>query len=589
MSIWWNNITDSGVGLHLSSTEIRNTKLVNYLSLMFFFLLSLCLCYKYIYGVKEVSFFCYVAAISFSLPILLNQYAKYYTAKNIFLTIQLIFPILAASIYGASTGIEYSLIGVIVYPFLFYRKRSLHFTFLGLAVVAFCICKYLYTYTTPLFTSIDPLTHGILNSLTFASFVIIFIGMAIFKDESNKFEKKSLNLLLSLKNKNQRLEEQQELLKEEIEVRKKAEDYAVAQERYMRSIISNMPVALYAIKKDGMIVLAEGQKLSEDLPRLKHKKGENAFKLFQEHPILLNAIKQGLTGKQFNEQIQIGTTYFQSSFTPIFDGKGDCECTICVAVDITPIKAYEQKLENSNKELEQFAYVASHDLKEPLRMIGCYTQLLQKRLADQLTKETVDFMWFITDGVVRMQSLLDDLLEYSRVGRFNTQKENVPLDDVVAIIEHNLKFKIEENNVSIIKHQKLPTLETSPNQMIQLFQNLITNAIKFKNGKDPVIEINHLQQDSKHIISIKDNGIGIDPVFQKKVFGLFQRYHPKGNCEGSGIGLSICKKIVEWNGGNIWFDSTLNEGTTFYIALPNQKNNTSQIINKPINEKSMIC
>lgn len=233
------------------------------------------------------------------------------------------------------------------------------------------------------------------------------------------------------------------------------------------------------------------------------------------------------------------------------------------------LQAIEEQLRESNQELENFAFAASHDLKEPLRMIGMYTQLTQKRLQGQLDGSTKEFMGFVTDGVGRMQSLLDSLLDYSRLGKNHDDLRDVNLNDTIFMVIHNLMPRMKETNAAIISNP-LPTIQASSFEMIQLFQNLIANSIKFRRADvPPTIEIKVNETPSgDFIFTVADNGIGIPEQHQERVFKIFERLHTRMDYEGSGIGLATCKKIVQSSGGKIWLESTEGVGTTFHFTLP---------------------
>ncbi len=229
----------------------------------------------------------------------------------------------------------------------------------------------------------------------------------------------------------------------------------------------------------------------------------------------------------------------------------------------------ENRLNESMHELENFAYAASHDLKEPLRMIGMYTQLLKKRIGGQLEGSNVEFMDYVTDGVGRMQVLLDDLLKYSRLGKEEQDIRNIDLNNTLFVVIHNLTAAMKETNAAIVV-TPLPTVLASSVEMTQLFQNLISNAVKFRR-KDtpPMIEIRVTDWSSnKYRFMIADNGIGIPAQHQDRVFNIFERLNSRTDYEGSGIGLATCKKIVQNAGGEIWLESTEGVGTTFFFTLP---------------------
>jgi len=221
-----------------------------------------------------------------------------------------------------------------------------------------------------------------------------------------------------------------------------------------------------------------------------------------------------------------------------------------------------------NKELEQFAYVAAHDLQEPLRMISSYTQLLERRYKDKLDEDANDFIHFVVDGASRMQKLLNDLLEYSRVGNNSKTLEPVDTSQVLGKVIIGLQELITENS-ALISNDDLPVVKSKETHIYQLFQNLIRNAIKFqRKGELPHIHISCLKKNNLYEFSFRDNGIGIDMQYHDRIFIIFQRLHSLKDYQGTGIGLSVCKRIVEKQGGKIWFISKENEGTTFYFTIP---------------------
>jgi signal transduction histidine kinase len=232
------------------------------------------------------------------------------------------------------------------------------------------------------------------------------------------------------------------------------------------------------------------------------------------------------------------------------------------------LKELSGQLQKSNSELETFAYAASHDLKEPLRMIGMYTTLLQRRMGGNLSEENLEFMGYVTDGVNRMQRMLDDLLEYSRIGHSNDGEKAVDLNKTLFLVQNNLKVRIQETEATI-ENITMPIMMSRSTEMIQLFQNLIGNALKFrKKDLKPVVEVNWVIDREMVVFGIRDNGIGIAEEYLEKVFAIFQRLHNKSDYEGSGIGLATCKKIVENLGGTIWVRSKLDVGTTFLFSIP---------------------
>ncbi|MGA1864280.1 MAG: sensor histidine kinase [bacterium] len=233
-------------------------------------------------------------------------------------------------------------------------------------------------------------------------------------------------------------------------------------------------------------------------------------------------------------------------------------------------KALEKQtieLSRSNAELEQFAYVASHDLQEPLRMISSYVQLLARRYKDKLDEDANEFIGYAVDGATRMQKLINDLLVYSRIGTHGKAFKQTNCELALEQALGNLEVSIRECN-AVIEHDPLPTFMCDGLQISQLFQNLINNAIKFRNEQTPHIRICAKENDNEWVFSVQDNGIGIDPKYAEHIFIIFHRLHDRSKYSGTGIGLAICKKIVERHGGSIWMESQPGKGATFYFSIP---------------------
>jgi light-regulated signal transduction histidine kinase (bacteriophytochrome) len=261
------------------------------------------------------------------------------------------------------------------------------------------------------------------------------------------------------------------------------------------------------------------------------------------------------------------------SLSPMYTG-GD-QLVTAIVRDTTERKSAEEQLKataadlaRSNAELEQFAYVASHDLQEPLRMVASYTQLLARRYEGKLGEDADEFIGYAVDGARRMQELINDLLTYSRVGTRSLELQAVDTTEVVDQVVSDLTAAIRETGASVAR-DGLPIVMGDPTQLRQLFQNLIANSIKFHRPDEaPRVRVAATPEHGRWAFSVSDNGIGIEPQYLERIFVLFQRLHSRADYPGTGIGLAICRKIVERHGGHIQVDSSPGEGTTFRFTLP---------------------
>ncbi len=359
-------------------------------------------------------------------------------------------------------------------------------------------------------------------------------------------------------------------LQTEITERKKAEDTLRESEEKWRSLVENAPNIITLTDRNGTI-----QFINQTVSgfNVKDTIGTSVYDYIQpEHYDLVREAFNRVfkTGKTDGYEIKGSgpdgsIVWYETRISPI---KHDSEVVgmILVTSDITERKRMEEALKHSNTELEQFAYIASHDLQEPLRMVTSYTQLLEKRYKDRLDADAHDFIGYAVDGATRMQRMINDLLTYSRVGRQGKEFQTTNCEDVFSYVLANLQLAIEESG-ALVTHDPLPTVMADESQLVQLFQNLLSNAITYRNQESPRVRVSAEQKVNEWVFAISDNGIGIEPQYFDRLFKLFQRLHA-GSYPGSGIGLAVCKRIIERHGGRIWVESKVGKGSTFYFTIP---------------------
>jgi PAS domain S-box-containing protein len=369
-----------------------------------------------------------------------------------------------------------------------------------------------------------------------------------------------------------------------ISVRKDAEAHLVQMENKYRGLLEAAPDAMVVVNQAGEIVLLNLQAETQFGYRRDELLGQKMSNIvpagFPERLVAdsLRSAEDALaqqigTGIELTARRKDGSKFpIEIMLSPLKSADG---VLVTAAIrDITARKSSEaqllekvKELNRSNEELQQFAYIASHDLQEPLRMVASYTALLARRYKGRLDSDADDFIAFAVDGASRMQLLIRDLLAYSRVG--SKGKELVDTSSAEALQQaiHNLRGAIE-GSAALVTHDALPSVMADEMQLTQLFQNLVGNAIKYRRAGVPRVHITAVPNDAnKWMFSVQDNGLGIEPQFFEKIFGVFQRLHKREEFDGTGIGLAICKKIVERHGGTISVQSTFGEGSTFYFPL----------------------
>jgi PAS domain S-box-containing protein len=277
--------------------------------------------------------------------------------------------------------------------------------------------------------------------------------------------------------------------------------------------------------------------------------------------------RAALNGETDSVVSTLGGRTYRVWATPLRDADGEITAGQSFAVDITDQLERERQLEESNERLEQFAYAASHDLQEPLRMVSSYLQLIEQRYADDFDEEGREFLAFAVDGAERMREMIDSLLAYSRVETAGDPLEPVDLNDVLDDVRTDLQVQIAERNAAV-SVEDLPRVEGDEQQLRQLFQNLFSNALEYSGDEPPRVRVEVERSGAERVVSVSDEGIGIAPEDQERIFEVFQRLHTVEEHAGTGVGLALCQRIVERHGGDIWVDSEPGEGSTFRFTLP---------------------
>jgi len=394
--------------------------------------------------------------------------------------------------------------------------------------------------------------------------------------------------------------------REQAETRRRTEQALRESEQQIKNVIQHLPLATFVIDRNHHVMY-----WNKAMEKLSGIRAEDAMGKTKPWKALHNTIKTTLAdllidGKtdaipqlyagKYNEAKLNEGAYEVTDFFPSLGESGRWICTTATALndsgnntigaietleDITDryryeesLREYSRALEYSNRELETFAYVASHDLQEPLRMIASYVQLLARRYEGKLDADADDFIYFAVDGAKRMQQLINDLLAYSRVNTRGGKFEPTDCNNILAETLSNLYFTLEDNH-AVVTHDALPTVLVDKVQLGQVYQNLIANAVKFRGTATPRVHVAAERAGTQWIFSVHDNGIGIHPQYQDRIFEIFQRLHGRDQYTGTGIGLAICKKIVERHGGRIWVKSEPGTGSTFYFTIPD---NTLEVL-----------
>ena len=342
-------------------------------------------------------------------------------------------------------------------------------------------------------------------------------------------------------------------------------------ERRYRALAENFPNGAVGVyDHDLRYTLAAGDLVGDTLPSADEFTGTRMPDIFPDDTVaeLEPLFRAPLdSGEKATGDVEFGGRIWRVWTTPLRDPAGDVFAGLSFAQDITEQIERQEKLEESNERLEQFAYAASHDLQEPLRMVSSYLRMIERRYSDDIDAEVEEFLEFAIDGADRMREMINGLLEYSRVDSRGDPFEPVDLNSLVADVRSDLRMQIEENAAEITV-EDLPSVYGDPSQLRQVFQNLLSNAITYKGDAAPRIHIEAERHGRMWEVSVHDNGVGIAPENQDHVFEVFQRLHSRDEYAGTGIGLALCQRIVERHHGDIWVESEPGEGSTFSFSLP---------------------
>jgi PAS domain S-box-containing protein len=357
---------------------------------------------------------------------------------------------------------------------------------------------------------------------------------------------------------------------------KSTEDRLKQSEQLYRQIARNVPNSgILIYDKDLRYVLAEGALIGIISPPKEQIEGKTIFEVTDADilPEREKRYRAVLNGHRQIEQFEDGGRNLLTNVLPIKDDQGNIIYGMAIILEITDLKMAQKELEEkasnlkrSNEELERFAYVASHDLQGPLRTITSYLQLLEQRYFTSLGADAKDFISFSVSGAKRMQQLITDLLNYSRLNSVPRPYQHVNLNELIFVVTKNLESTILSTG-AIIEYSNLPVIFAEQYQLTQMLQNLIDNGMKFVKGHAPYIKIGCTETSDYWQISVTDNGIGIQNEFKEKIFLIFQRLHTENEYPGTGIGLAICQKVADLHDGLIWFESEYEQGTTFYVTI----------------------
>jgi signal transduction histidine kinase len=592
----WNSVLNIGLTPHLSEFETKRLHLVNLISFLCCTVTSAALVVNYIFENTLLIWICIFTILGFAFAIFLNWKRQYIAATFFLVSCPFYFAFTTVYGYGNVMEIEYVMILIPIAGFMLFEKRRHQVLLFIFSISALLFLKALYLTSTPIFEPKNPL---ILEMIAAVSAILIgFVLMKLFQSDNNIIRNQNKLALENLQKVNQELMEKEKALlrknKElefQIQLKEEAQLAMGESENRFQMLFNNGFDGIILFNLNTLKTVGCNQKMLDffetDLDELKQA---SIFDyLEKEQPIgsITDDVVKGYVNTiRTKGRVSYSCLYrskkgrrLAAQVTAVLSPPPNEDIAVAIFRDVMPEWNAREKIIKANRELTNFAHAASHDLREPLRMIHSFAQLLERRNESKFDDSSMEFLNFITDASKRMTTLVNDLLDYATTGTQLSEIQPVDLNDYIFKITNNLHLTIQETQATI-EAGELPIIDAHPTLITQLFQNIISNGIKFRKASlPPTIKINCIDKEHSHLITISDNGIGIREEDQKKIFNVFRRLHSKQEYEGSGIGLATCKKIVDKYGGKIWVESAFGHGSTFFILLPKMKNNPQKVAN----------